>query len=225
MRQQWRNLAYLHWRYSPAEVQAHLPEGLTADTFDGSAWVGLIPFHMIGIAPGERLPAVPYLGTFPETNVRTYVRGPDGPGVWFHSLDINRVLPVAVARTTYKLPYTFSKMDIELAGDTITYRALRRWPGPRGARSLIRLRLGDPIDEPTRLDHFLSARWRLYTVLGDRLTSAKVEHEPWPLHSASVERLDDDLVEAAGYRAPETPPHALFSPGVSVRIDIPRVVA
>jgi len=67
MRQEWLDLAYLHWRYDPAVVQALLPAGLRVDTFDGSAWVGIIPFSMrrIGLARG---PAVPYLGSFAEVN-------------------------------------------------------------------------------------------------------------------------------------------------------------
>lgn len=221
MRQQWRDLAYLHWEYEPAEVQALLPAGLEVDTFDGAAWVGLVPFQMVGIAPWMG-PPIPYLGTFPETNVRTYVRGPDGPGVWFHSLDINRILPVAVARTTYRLPYTFSDMSIERGGGSITYRARRRWPGPRGATSMVSLQIGDRIEVPTRLEHFLSARWRLYTILGAVLTSARVMHDPWPLHRADLTAFRDDLVEAAGYGEPRGEPHVMFSSGVSVRVELPR---
>lgn len=223
MRQEWRNLAYLHWPHDPAVVQARLPRGLEVDTFQGTAWVGLVPFHMVGIAPRRR-PAIPYLGTFPETNVRTYVLGPEGPGVWFHSLDINRILPVAVARTTYRLPYAFSKMAIERRGDTITYTTRRRWPQPRGARSRVRLRIGDPIDRPNEFEQFLSARWRLYTMLGRHLTVARVEHEPWPLHRAHLLSFVDELVAAVGYPTPRDEPHVLFSPGVSVRVDLPRRV-
>ena len=224
MRQQWRDLAYLHWPYPARDVQRNLPRGLTVDTYGDVAWVGLVPFQMVGISPGIG-PAVPYFGTFPETNVRTYVMGPDGPGVWFHSLDINRVLPVAVARTTYQLPYTFSKMSIEKSADVITYRARRRWPDAKGAESLISLELGGEIAKPSDLDVFLSARWRLYTMLGDKLTSARVEHEPWPLRQASLLQFDDQLIEAAGYAPPDPFPHLMYSPGVSVRVDLPRRVA
>jgi len=224
MRQQWRDLAYLHWPYPAKEVQRKLPPGLRVETFGDMAWVGLVPFHMVGIAPRIG-PAIPYLGTFPETNVRTYVTGPDGPGVWFHSLDINRVLPVAVARTTYRLPYTFSKMSIDHDGNSITYRARRRWPDAKGATSLIRLEIGEQITEPNDMDIFLSARWRLYTMLGNTLTSARVEHEAWPLHRAKLIEFEDQLVEAAGYAPPDAFPHVMFSPGVSVRVDVPRRVA
>lgn len=223
MSQQWRSLAYLHWPYDPAEVQAKLPKGLEVDTFDGAGWVGLVPFQMVDIAAAFT-PPIPYLGTFPETNVRTYVRGPEGPGVWFHSLDITRLIPVLVARMTYRLPYVWAKMTIERSPGRIEYRARRRWPGPRDARSTVALGIGEPIDDPSDFEHFLSARWGLYTILRKRLAHARVEHEPWPLHRASVIALSDDLMEAGGYPAPSVGPHVLYSPGVSVRIERPRFV-
>ena len=91
MVQQWRDLAYVHWRYDPEEIQALLPPGLEVDVHDGAAWVGLIPFSMRNIGL-PRLPAIPYFGSFPEVNVRTYVRHNGRPGVWFFSLDIEPFL-------------------------------------------------------------------------------------------------------------------------------------
>lgn len=216
-------LSALHWRIETAAIQSKLPQGLTADEFDGSGWVGLIPFKMVDIAAGTG-PAIPYLGTFPETNVRTYVSGPAGPGVWFHSLDITRLIPVVTARVTYRLPYNWAKMSIEATGDSIAYRARRRWPGGRGETSSVHIEIGDRVTDPTQLDHFLSARWGLYTSLGKRLAFAKVEHEPWPLHRASVAFIDDNLMGAAGYSGAGPPDHVAYSPGVSVRIERPRFV-
>ena len=104
MKQQWRDLAYIHWAYEPAVVQALLPEGIEVDTFDGKAWVGLIPFSMRNIS-FPLIPPVPYFGSFPEVNVRTYVKRNGVPGVWFFYLDVNRLIPAVVARTTYFIPY------------------------------------------------------------------------------------------------------------------------
>ena len=224
MMQGWRDLTYVHWPYDPGVVQARLPEGLTVDTHGGSAWVGLVAFHMQRIRlPG--MPAVPYLGTFPETNVRTYVRGRDGrPGVWFDSLDVNRILPVVVARASYRLPYMWSKMSIERRGDRVTYIARRRWPGPRGAYSALSIRRSEQLLEPSDLERFLTARWGLFTQLRSRLAYAPVEHPPWPLEAAEIAYLHDDLVEAAGYPAPSGAPLVHYSPGVEVRIGLPRSV-
>ena len=171
------------------------------------------------------LPPVPYWGTFPETNVRTYVRGPDGrPGVWFDSLDITRLIPVLVAQGTYRLPYMWSDMEMGFDGDTVAYSARRRWPGPRGARSKIEVRPGRAVAHASPLERFLTARWGLWTRLGRRLAYAPVEHGPWPLQHAELRELDDEFVTAAGYPTPTAPPLVHYSRGVEVEIGAPRRV-
>lgn len=221
MRQQWLDLAYVHWRYEPAALQARLPAGVVVDTFDGAAWVGLIPFSMrgVGLARG---PGVPYLGSFAEVNVRTYVRCGGRAGVWFFSLDVDRLIPAVVARLTYRLPYCWGRTSHRREGDRLTTVVRRRWPR-RVADSGLVVELGDPVvaDE---LDVFLTARWGLFSrgVLG--LRHAPVDHEPWPLRSASLVSLDESLVLAAGLPAPVGDPHVRGSDGVSVRIGRPRRV-
>ncbi len=239
MRQQWLDLAYVHWRYDPAVVQALLPAGLSVDTFDGSAWVGLIPFSMRGIGLPHG-PAVPYLGSFAEVNVRTYVRVGDRPGVWFFSLDVDRLLPAVVARLTYRLPYCWGRTShVRVTsgaaasgaaasgaaatsggvGDTLRTVVRRRWP-ERVADSSIVVEMGAPIDADP-LDVFLTARWGLYSRGLRGLRYAPVDHEPWPLRTARLVSLDDSLVAAAGLPAPQGDPHVRCSDGVSVRIGRP----
>ena len=223
MLQGWKNLTYVHFPYDPQVVQRRLPPGLEVDTFEGSAWVGLVAFHMEDI----RLPfapAVPYLGTFPETNVRTYVRGAYGrPGVWFDSLDISRLVPVLVAMGTYRIPYRWSEMSIERRNENVVYFAKRRWPGPRGATSKIVARPGEAI-VASSLEDFLTARWGLYASFGKGIAYAPVDHAPWPLQAATLVDFEDQLIEAAGYPAPSGTPLVHYSPGVDVRIGLPRRV-
>lgn len=221
MRQQWLDLAYLHWRCDPGEVQRLLPEGLVVDTFEGNAWVGLIPFSMrgIGLARG---PSVPYLGSFSEVNVRTYVRVGSVPGVWFFSLDVDRLLPALVARATYRLPYCWGATDHVRRGDRVETRVVRRWPG-RVDESRIVVTAGDPV-EPDDLDVFLTARWGLYSRTRSGLRYAPVDHEPWPLRTGIASEWDDGLIRAAGLPAVTGEPHVRFSDGVSVRIGLPRNV-
>ena len=229
MKQGWYDLAYIHFRYSVEEVARILPDGLEVDVCDGSAWVGLIPFSMRGIGvPG--LPAVPYFGSFAEINVRTYVRRNGVPGVWFCSLDINRLLPTIVARTTYTLPYCFGRASNRRVGEELHTMVERRWPrGDRAANTNIRLRIGEPIVAPSSLEIFLSARWGLYTTTrGGSLRYAPISHEPWRLQRAEIVALDDSLIEAAGFVAPNSKvngePHVMYSPGVPVRVGLPKRV-
>lgn len=221
MRQRWDDVSFLHWDVDPASAQTLLPPGLDVDVHDGRAWVGLVPFQMRRIAP-LGLPPVPYFGSFPETNVRTYVRNSEGvPGVWFHSLEASRLAPVAVARSLYGLPYFHASMHIRREGRRIQYNTLRRWPGPRGVGGSIAVEVGDPLGEPTELDRFLTSRWRLFTYRRGDIFAAEIRHEPWPLHSASVSGIDTSLVTEAGYE-PSGAPHVLYSPRVHVEAYLPK---
>ncbi len=228
MYQRWDSLAAIHWAVRPEQVQRLLPAGLTVDTHDGKAYVGLIPFHMQDIRPPGIPEGVPWIGTFPETNIRTYVRGPDGtPGVWFHSLDITRLAAVLVARGWYRLPYMWAGMRIERDGARLRYAGRRRWPGPRGAGSEVEVEVGDPLrpDEVSDLEHFLSARWGLFAwSRPSGLVYARVEHPRWPLHRARLVSLREDLMAAAGLTRPGDQPVVAWSPGVDVRIGLPRRV-
>jgi len=172
-----------------------------------------------------RVRPVPWISHFCETNVRTYVTAPDGTrGVWFLSLDAARLAAVVVARTTYRLPYYWSAMSLDNTDDGYTYTCRRRWPGPRGTTSRVKVRVGDAYrpDELSDLDHFLTARWRLYSARTRGLRYSVAEHDPWPLHRAEVLELDDNLVTASGLPAPSGQPICHWSPGTEVRIGYPH---
>lgn len=220
MRQQWRDLVYVHWRYDPDLVQSLLPRGLTVDTFDGSAWVGLIPFSMrdIGAARG---PGVPYLGTFSEVNVRTYVRCGDRRGVWFFSLDVDRLVPALVARLSYRLPYCWGATSHVRDGERLTTVVERRWPR-RVETARLEVERAEPVTSDD-LDVFLTARWGLFSPTRRGVRYAAVDHAPWPLRQARlVEVAADGLVEAAGLPRPRGEAHVRCSDGVAVRIGRPH---
>lgn len=220
----WDDLTFLHWPYDPDVVQRLVPPGLEVETFDGVAWVALVPFRMEVRAPAG--PAIPWISHFPETNVRTYVVAPDGTrGVWFLSLDATRLPAVLTARVGYRLPYFWSSMRIERHGAELTYTTRRRWPDPSGVRSRVRVRVGATFapGELGDLDHRLTARWRLYSHHpAAQRRYALAEHEPWPLHRAELLDLDDELVAATGLPAPTGEPMVHWSPGVAVRIGLPH---
>ncbi|MFC4031327.1 YqjF family protein [Streptomyces polygonati] len=223
MTQWWRDLAFVHWPVEPARVAGLMPPGVRPDTLDGLTYVGLVAFRMYRVG-WFRLPGVPYLGTFPETNVRLYsVDGQGRRGVVFRSLDAARLVPVAVARTVFRLPYMWSRMSVSREGDTVTYTGTRRWPGPRGAHSRISLRIGGPLARPTELEHFVTARWGMHNALLGRSLYVPNAHPRWPLHRAELRTLDEDLVAAAGIDGPlGDPVSVLYSPGVPVRFGLPH---
>lgn len=226
MSMRWRDVSYLHWDVDPDSVAERLPDGLEPDLLEGRAYVGLVPFVMDGIRIGAGGPRLP-TSRFPETNVRTYVVGPDGGrGVYFHSLDIDRLAPTFVARTTYRLPYCYAEMSVTANQQEIAYAARRRWPGPRGAISRVTLEVGEHLADRDRsvLDGFVSARFALYeSTPGGGLLRADISHEPWPLRKARIVSLDDEFVAAAGYRLDGPgPSHVVHGGSVDVRVGRPR---
>jgi uncharacterized protein len=164
-------------------------------------------------------PGIPYLGSFAETNVRLYSVDARGRrGVVFRSLDAERLLPVLTARWAARLPYAWSRMRIERAGDRVTYRCRRRWPAPAGAESRLTVDVGGRLERPGPLELFLTGRWGLHRPGGRGPAYWPNEHPEWPLHRAEVVDLDDSLLAAAGLGELTGPPDSvLFSPGVDVR--------
>jgi hypothetical protein len=220
--QSWLDLAFLHWAVDPELVSGLLPAGTRPDVLDGRSYVGLVGFRMHRIG-WLGLPGLPYLGSFPETNVRLYSVDESGRrGVVFRSLEASRLAPVLVARLGFRLPYVWAGMSVRRDGDVIDYRSTRRWPGPRGAHSRISVRIGERVEQPSELEDFVTARWGLHNDwLGRRLYLPNA-HPRWPLFRAELLELDQDLISAAGLPDPAEPPvSVLYSPGVPVRFGPP----
>jgi uncharacterized protein YqjF (DUF2071 family) len=216
MRQTWQNLTFLHWRYDIDVISKTLPPQLTLDTFDGSAWVGLAPFVLAGVRPFG-LPSTPWISKFPETNVRTYVLGPDGkPGVWFYTLEADRLIGVLAARAWYKLPYRWASMRVTTIGSTVEYQSTRHSIFGKGSTNLA-IEIGSPL-AAQNLDNFLTARYRLYTLHQGRVGYAEIEHNPWPLQHARLRRLDENLIVNSGVPAPVGDPLVHFSRELEVRV-------
>lgn len=220
LHQRWDELAYFHWSYEPEVVQRLLPAGVRVDTFDGRAWVGLIPFEMRRVQLGPT-PPIPYLSHFIEINVRTYVLDAHGRrAVWFFSLDVPRASIVGVARSVFSLPYCFASADHTVRGDHHRYEMRRRWPHRRRPAATIDFTVGEriPDGDVTSLDHFLTARWALLTMRRRRLLYGAVYHPRWPLHVVDSFDVDPDPLVAAGLPVPGGDPGVLYSPGVPVDI-------
>ncbi len=224
MRPNWRELLFLHWDFAPETVQNLLPNGLTVDTFDGRAYVGLVPFGMEQVRPNW----VPNLGrfgrfydTFAELNVRTYVVRDGVPGVWFFSLDAASALATIAARVWFRLPYFKARMRSRTAPDgTIRYWSKRLWPAPLPAIFSATYRPTGEIfhAEPNTLEDFLVERYVLYSQRGGQLYRGRVHHTPYPLQRAELSYLRESCMEAAGFARPDAAPHILFSAGVDVEV-------
>ena len=215
----WLGISFLHWRFDPDVIQAMLPKGLEVDTYDGSAWVSMTPFLMAD----QRPPLVPTsrLGTFPETNLRTYVRGPrDREGIWFFSLEAASAAMVLGARTFAGVPYHRGTLTIDERDGLVSYAGVRRGGAPSYR---VVVRPGAAV-QASEHDVWLTGRWRAYARHVGRLLETPVTHEPWPLRAATLVDLEEKLTSAAGLPAPG---EALvrYSDGVrDVRVGVTRPV-
>lgn len=227
LHQNWHHLLFLHWEVPPHELQALLPEGLDLDTFDGKAYVGLIPFTLSGVRT-VATPPLPWISTFHQINLRTYVhRNGRDPGVCFFSIDASSTIAVAAARAAYHLPYFHSAIEFRESVhqniSSIGIAAQRddaRGVMPAHARFQYAAVEGPSFAAvPGTLEHFLIERYILYSRdEKHRLHSARVHHEPYLLHHAEVTELDETLIWAAGIRRSEHAPIRHYAREVAVRI-------
>lgn len=183
----WEELLFVHWRIDAASIQRLLPAGLQVETFDGSAWLGVVPFRMAATRC-RWLPPIPTTHTFPELNVRTYVRGGDRSGVWFFSLDAASRLAVEAARWSFGLPYFHARMVCRRQGEIVLYVSERRdRRGPPAAFAANWRAIGPSRrSSPGSLAHFLTERYCLFAVRRGRLLRGDIAHLPWELAEAEV---------------------------------------
>lgn len=224
MRMRWLDLLFAHWPLDPAVLRPLVPGALELDTWDGRAWIGVVPFRMEDV--GLRgLPAPPILGAFPEVNVRTYVQHAGRPGVWFLSLDAASRPTVLGARTWFHLPYVFAEMSAEREGDAVEYRSRRADPDHPPAALDLRYRPTGPVEWAAAgsFESWLTDRFRLFAL--DRAGSVlrtEIRHAPWPLQPAEASFRTETLTAAHGLVLPADPPHLRFARRVDVRGWWPR---
>lgn len=208
MAQVWHDLLFAHWPIPAAQMARLLPPGLPLDTWEGEAWLAVVPFRMSGVRP-RFLPALPWLSAFPELNLRTYVRVGDKPGVYFFSLDAGNPVAVALARSLFHLPYFRAQMTCRAEGDGIVYASRRTHRGAAEALLRGRYRPTGPVYQTAAgsLEAWLTERYALYTTdRTGRVYRGEIHHAPWPVQPAEAEFAGSSIAQAAGLALPDCPP-------------------
>lgn len=189
MRMRWCDLLFAHWQVDPAALRKLIPKGLDVDLFEGKAYVGAVPFTMQGVSP-RRVPDIPGLHTFPELNLRTYVKAGGKPGVWFFSLDAGQKLAVRVARRFFHLPYFDAKFQITNVAEAVSYSARRTHRGVPHATFAASYRAAGSVyyATPGTRDAWLTDRYCLYAADAQgRQYRGEIDHDPWPLQPAHAQ--------------------------------------
>ena len=219
MHQNWGKLLFMHWVIDAELLRPLIPSQLSIDTFDGHAWIGVIPFTMWGIRASFLLP-IPGASAFHELNVRTYVHFNGVPGVWFFSLDAVNRLAVWGARTFYHLPYFNAEMLLDQKGKTINYSSKRI--DQRGAPAAFQAtwNVGEALaqSQPDSLEFFLTERYCLYSSHRDRLYRSRIFHQPWPLRCTTLDSYQSTMIESLGIAQPPKNPLLYYAESIAVDI-------
>lgn len=218
MAMQWYDLLFMHWPVPVAALRDYIPPALTIDTFDGSAWIGVVPFGMRGVRP-RFVPSLPWLSAFLELNVRTYVTAGGKPGVWFFSLDAANPVAVELARLGFHLPYYNARMALHHEGTLCQYASQRTHRGAAAAQFQAAYRPIGPVytSSPGSIDHWLTERYCLYAAnRRGRVWRADIHHRPWPLRAAEAEVQVNTMTQQIGLTLPAVRPLLHFAQHLEV---------
>lgn len=226
MLQTWNDLLFSHWPVDPVALGRLMPQALKPETFDGQAWIAVVPFWMSGVRL-HRLPALRGLATFAELNVRTYVNIDDKPGVYFFSLDAANRVAVETARLWFHLPYLNADMSVRSEGETIHYVSRRRdrRGGPAELDGWYRPTGDVYLSDPGTLEHWLTERYCLYTLdARGRVCRADILHERWPLQPAEAEFRVQTMLTSHGIVPIDQPPLLHFAKRLDVAAWTPQPI-
>lgn len=219
MHQHWGKLLFMHWRVDEKLLRPLISAELEIDTFDGSAWIGVVPFTMWGIR-ASFLPAIPGTSAFHELNVRTYVHHRGVPSVWFLSLDAANKLAVWGARTFYYLPYFNAQMSLTQTENKISYSSFRKDKRGAPAEFQATWTIGEalPQTSPGSLEFFLTERYCLDAEHKGKLYRSRIHHQPWQLRRAQLESLESSMIASHGLPTPQGEPLLHYCEEISVEI-------
>lgn len=226
MFQKWKHLLFASWPIAPDEMRRHVPPNFKLDTFDGKAWLSLVPMHMEDLH-FRFLPPVPGTSNFPEINVRTYVRVPgrngtaERRGVFFFSIDAACWLGSIVARWLFHTPYQYARMKLTERG-TYHHMVADRKGSSRLAAARFIATYG-PTGEPSEpadgsLAAFLVDRDTAFAISRGTIYWGPVKHPPWKLADAEAEIEVNTLAAAAGIALPNVKPELHYSRGTKTEL-------
>ena len=173
------------------------------------------------------LPPLPFVSSFPQMNLRTYVTHDGRPGVLVLRVIVESRLAVAIGRRLFSLPYERGRLSMRREGEGWGFRCeVRAGEGPFSFA--VRYRPEAPLLHPAAgsLEHWLSERFCYYaTGRGGRLVRGDLDHPPWSLQPARLEVLEARCPAAAGIVDAESPALACYSPRQEAFAGLPVPIA
>ena len=215
--QTWCDLLFAHWPVPAAALRSAVPAPLDLDLWEGSAWIGVVPFRMERIRP-RGLFALPWLSATPEINVRTYVTFGGKRGIYFLSLHASNPMVVSIARHFFHLRYQRAEMSVRSEGEMVHYASNGRGVEFRGSYGPS----GDVAPpQPGTLEHWLTARYCFYSVQKGNVIRGEVDHPEWPLQPATASIETNNMTAPFGIDLPGEAPLLHFSRRLDVVLWLP----
>ena len=203
---EWRNLVMLNYEIDPSALAAFLPRGTQLDLFQGRALVSVVGFEFLN-ARWCGL-AIPGHGSFPEVNLRFYVKRRTLSG-WRRGVEfLKEIAPrwmvAQVARRVYHENYCCRKMRHEVATSRAEGTALRtvryEWR-ERGRWNRLALATAAEFSSCERdtEEAFVVEHYWCYTPQPNGTTREyRVDHPVWRIAAASECELSCDVVRVYG---------------------------
>lgn len=179
---EWRRLCLLTYEVPASALESRMPPGTELDLYNSNAHVSLVAFdfdktRVLGVSwPGFR--------SFPEINLRFYVRYGDRRGVVFIREFVPSSLVALIARQSYNEPYRSAPMEshFECSGGelTVTHSLTT-------GHEVHELRLSadaapHEISEDTLEHHVKEHQWGFGTSSQGELITYEVKHPTWRVH-------------------------------------------
>lgn len=217
MKQTWKNLFFAHWPIPVEYLRPYIPSSLHIDTFDGSAWLGVVAFEMEGIY-FRGLKAMSVTPKFTEINVRTYVHFNGKPGVYFLSLDVGDRASLLIASRWYRLPYQPAQITFKREKDTFHIQSIRNQKTINPIEFMGEFVPLSDVYYPQKgtLDHWATERYCLFSTdkLGKQLYCGEIHHSAWPIQKVEGAIDRNSLFTPFQLRPSETKPIVHYSRGL-----------
>ncbi|WP_061249797.1 YqjF family protein [Leptospira alstonii] len=208
--QEWNRAIFIHIKIDPDLLVPLIPIGLEIDKYEGETWLSIVAFSMENVHPKGFFPFPP-VSNFHEVNVRTYVVKDNKPGVYFLSIEAEKLIPVILAKYLSGLPYKKSSI-IRKVGPIEEYFVKNY----RNSLT-IKYKVKNPLNSKSALDIWLTERYCLYNAYCKKLVRLEIQHRPWPLLEIDIDSIQFNY--KIGEKILTNNPIGLvhYSPGVSVQ--------
>ncbi|EMJ88181.1 YqjF family protein [Leptospira meyeri] len=204
--QEWNDVIFLHYKIKEEILRRFVPDFLELDSFEGTYWVSVVAFTMNQVQMRNFIP-LQYFSNFHEVNLRTYVRNKDKPGVYFLSIEAEKLIPTVMAKILSGLPYEHSKIkrtpDLYLLS---------------GDRSKLEIdfRITKKNESPKSIDLWLTERYCLFKDNPKNQNPLEIHHKPWELFVIDLKKIEIGYNKFNHYIDFNQPSLFHYSPGVKV---------